>query len=629
MAFWPDSTNTGYPDGVILTPSGGLTITKAGTVISGLDINGPVIIRANNVTIQNCNISSSDYSVINIGQGITGTVIKNCEIDGEGVAGAGIGGQGTFIGNNIHHVADGINVQGDNTLIQDNYIHDLYRKDGGHYDGIQMDGGFSHVKVLHNTIINDKGQTSAIMIDGYWGDISDIVVDNNLLVGGDYTIYATGVNVRGSVTDIQITNNHLGKGTYGYTIFEQAGVTASGNVNDGYTLLAQLGNGDVPSGDSGTPDVPDTPPPPPPTDNNTATSGDDTLSGNSQNNTIDGLGGNDRIDGGAGNDTLIGGAGNDILIGGAGRDTMTGGTGSDVFLFKSLADMGSTASTRDIITDFTPGTDKIDLSAIDANSKVAGLQNFVFLPADHQSFTGKPGELAWETDTARNVTIIQGDVNGDGVHDFEIQLSGIKTLKASDFVGVGDATTPTTPPPTTPPPDPTPTPDPTPDPTPTTGSILGTTRGDRLNGDAGNNLIDGKAGNDVINGGAGNDTIIGGAGRDTMTGGAGADFFVFKSATDSGSSPPTRDIITDFTRGLDKIDLSAIDANAAASGNQAFKFIAGNDASFTHTAGELAWRTDAAHNQTIIQGDVNGDGVHDFEIQLTGIVNLTGSDFVL
>ena len=597
MEYWPDSSNTGYPDGVVLLPSGALMISRPGTVISGLDINGPVIIRANNVTIENCRITSSDYSVINIGQGITGTTVKYCEIDGKGVAGFGIGGQGTFIGNNIHHVADGINVQGNNTLIQDNYIHDLYRIDGGHYDGIQMDGGFSHVKVLHNTIINDKGQTSAIMIDGYWGDISDIVVDNNLLVGGSYTIYATGVNVAGSVTGIQVTNNHLGKGTYGYTIFQESDVRASGNINDGDQLVTLLGNGNVPSGDSETPGEPLPPP------LNTPTQSDDVLKGNEQNNTIDGLGGNDQIGGAGGNDTLVGGAGFDIV---------TGGSGNDVFVFRGIADTGRTVSTRDIITDFTPGSDNIDLSAFDANSTVGGVQRFSFLAADHQSFTKRPGELAWSTDVSKDRTIVQGDINGDGVHDFEIQLNGVKSLKASDFAGVSGAA------PTTPPPDPTP-----------TSTILGTTGPDGLTGGAGNNLIDGQAGDDTINGGAGNDVIVGGIGRDRVTGGTGADVFTLKAAGESGRSPSSRDVITDFTQRQDKIDLTAIDANTTALGNQAFKLLVGNNASFNRTAGELAWRTDASHNQTIVQGDVNGDGVHDFEIQLTGTVSLTASDFAL
>ena len=113
-----------------------------------------------------------------------------------------------------------------------------------------------------------------------------------------------------------------------------------------------------------------------------------------------------------------------------------------------------------------------------------------------------------------------------------------------------------------------------------------------------------------------------------MTGGAGNDHFDFNSVSTMGSTPTTRDVITDFTSGSDKIDLSGIDASTKASGNQAFTFVSGDNQAFTHVAGQIAWRTDTAHNLTIIQGDVNGDGVHDFELQLTGVHQMHASDFI-
>ena len=109
---------------------------------------------------------------------------------------------------------DGIFLLGDkNTLIQDNYIHDLKANLAGspHYDGIQIEGSVSNVVIRHNTVINDYGQTSAVMIDNYFGPISNITVDNNLLVGGGYTIYVDGQFTGGSVTGVSITNNHMGR----------------------------------------------------------------------------------------------------------------------------------------------------------------------------------------------------------------------------------------------------------------------------------------------------------------------------------------------------------------------------------------------------------------------------------
>ena len=55
-----------------------------------------------------------------------------------------------------------------------------------------------------------------------------------------------------------------------------------------------------------------------------------------------------------------------------------------------------------------------------------------------------------------------------------------------------------------------------------------------------------------------------------MTGNEGADTFEFESILETGKTKSTRDVITDFTRGEDVIDLSTIDANALIDGDQAF-----------------------------------------------------------
>ena len=72
---------------------------------------------------------------------------------------------------------------------------------------------------------------------------------------------------------------------------------------------------------------------------------------------------------------------------------------------------------------------------------------------------------------------------------------------------------------------------------------------DVINGNAGRDTLNGNGGGDTINGGAGGDTINSGAGRDTVTGGAGRDVFVL--ATGAG-----RDVVTDFTNGVDQLSLS-------------------------------------------------------------------------
>ncbi|MFO1405020.1 MAG: hypothetical protein U1E96_10615 [Azonexus sp.] len=60
----------------------------------------------------------------------------------------------------------------------------------------------------------------------------------------------------------------------------------------------------------------------------------------------------------AGNDVLNGGAGNDTLNGALGNDVLTGGIGLDSFRFDTAL---AAATNLDTVTDFTPGSDKIQL----------------------------------------------------------------------------------------------------------------------------------------------------------------------------------------------------------------------------------------------------------------------------
>ncbi|HBW33070.1 MAG TPA: calcium-binding protein, partial [Nostoc sp. UBA8866] len=67
------------------------------------------------------------------------------------------------------------------------------------------------------------------------------------------------------------------------------------------------------------------------------------------------------------------------------------------------------------------------------------------------------------------------------------------------------------------------------------------------------NLI-GTTGNDIIEGLGGNDRFEGGRGNDTLTGGTGNDVFNLEQQQDN-------DVVTDFVRGQDKIDLRNLNIN--------------------------------------------------------------------
>jgi serralysin len=117
---------------------------------------------------------------------------------------------------------------------------------------------------------------------------------------------------------------------------------------------------------------------------------------------------------------LSGNGGNDVLDGLGGNDIYTGGAGADEF---RVSEIGG----HERITDFATGVDKIRLTDIDANSGIAGDQAFAFI--GNAAFTGA-GQLRTYSQGGENY--IAGDVNGDGVADFTINL-GNATVAATDF----------------------------------------------------------------------------------------------------------------------------------------------------------------------------------------------------
>lgn len=135
----------------------------------------------------------------------------------------------------------------------------------------------------------------------------------------------------------------------------------------------------------------------------------------------------DHLTGSSVFNTIIGGAGNDFITGGGSHDTLFGGTGADTFIYNALSD--SIGASRDRISDFT-SQDTFDLSAIDANSTVAGDQAFDYIGAAH--FSGVAGQLDISHVGAN--TYLQGDVNGDKVKDFQIQILGNVSVTDANLV---------------------------------------------------------------------------------------------------------------------------------------------------------------------------------------------------
>ncbi|MFZ1428285.1 MAG: right-handed parallel beta-helix repeat-containing protein [Geminicoccaceae bacterium] len=126
-------------------------------------------------------------------------------------------------------------------------------------------------------------------------------------------------------------------------------------------------------------------------------------------------------------DIFKGDAQNNEFQGGLGKDTATGGGGRDLYAFKSVADSPA-GSGRDVIKDFAPGQDVIDVSDIDADSTTPGQQTFRWV--GKAVLTGA-AQLGYYVSGGN--TIVRASTNADAKPELEIQLNGSKTLTAADF----------------------------------------------------------------------------------------------------------------------------------------------------------------------------------------------------
>ena len=228
---------------------------------------------------------------------------------------------------------------------------------------------------------------------------------------------ATGVLTFKNAPDYEAPADNGANNTYNVTVLVDDG--AGGSDTQALSIRVTNVNGVTRNGGSGA-------------DALTGSGENDWLYGKGGADTLTALGGNDYLEGASGNDALDGGAGADELVGGAGADTMTGGAGADTFVYWDMSE--STTTARDVITDFTKGADKIDLSDIDARTNTSGNQAFTLLAQD-AAITGA-GQLAWSYVTVNGVahTLIQGNVNSNLAPDFAILLVGQVNLSASDFI---------------------------------------------------------------------------------------------------------------------------------------------------------------------------------------------------
>jgi len=408
--------------------------------------------------------------------------------------------------------------------------------------------------------------------------------------------------------------------------------------------------------------------------------GSDTLNGGDGNDTLDSGSGNDILNGGAGADNLNGGTGNDLLNGEAGADTLNGGDGfdtldggigadimnggdeNDLYIVDNVGDV-----TMELFDDEEGGFDRVEASVTHTlgfgiedlnltgfaaiNGSGNAMNNFMTGNDSNNVLSGLAGNdtlNGWSGNDQLNGGVGDDTLNGGSGNDVLNGGVGADSMNGDegsdtyivdneqdmvqeffDIVGEVDQVQASV--------------------TYTLGTgienlvltgaatINGTGNGNNnvMTGNSANNMLSGLDGNDTINGGSGadllngnngEDLLTGGAGADALIGGSGADTFKYNSVNDT-LPDVGRDVIIAFEAGAgigDKIDLTAIDANALVSGNQAFTYI--GSSAFT-AAGQLRYAGG------VLSGSTDADAASEFQIQLVGaptlVVGGAGTDILL
>ena len=365
---------------------------------------------------------------------------------------------------------------------------------------------------------------------------------------------------------------------------------------------------------------------------------DDVITAHRDGSRLEGWDGDDRLYGLEGVDTLLGGdgidrlrgeGGDDTLDGGAGDDFLYGGASDDIFIASQGADLNSGGSGRDIV-DYSHSragvvvdlATEIGSGGLAEGDRYSSIEEVIGSRFDDTITGGTSGDAlrgGGGVDELRGgdgndlliggagADVLDGGGNTEAGDMISYEGSGIwvEVDLAAGSGRSGDAEDDTF-----------------------AGieHVTGSSHGDTLIGDGGNNFLEGKLGADRLRGGLGVDTLSGGAhndhlwgdgGADRLRGGSDADTFHFARVSDSPYSPPGAlerfDTIHDFVSGTDKIDISAIDANttatAAAGGNQ--RFAAVDTPTFTGP-GQLRI-TNFSDGTAELVAETTGDGTPDLE----------------
>jgi hypothetical protein len=223
--------------------NGPLKITKSGTY-SGLDVHGFVYVEAPNVIIRNSIIrggtATNSIGLINdvTGKG-TNLLVEDSELVPEhpsyyidGITGWSYTARRV----NIHGTVDGAKIFGNDTVIQDSWIHSLgyfahdpMQNNGpSHNDAVQVLGG-RNLLIEHNTL--EGGANSALQVTQSHSAVSNLRLTDNWAGGGACTVNLQDAPLT-SMSGIRVDHNRFLKtSTYKCAIIAYEGVSFVNEAN--------------------------------------------------------------------------------------------------------------------------------------------------------------------------------------------------------------------------------------------------------------------------------------------------------------------------------------------------------------------------------------------------------------
>ncbi len=406
-----------------------INVTQDGATFDGIDFRGmQVRVFANNVTFTNClfdTAGSQGQSVLIEREGYSNLTIDHCTFDGLKLTESipdlieSYGANATITNNVfVNMPVDGVLVQGG--TVAGNYFANAGYHPGAHSDGIWVPKTVSPV-VIDNNVIDWRSDpaaavltNNAIRVSSELGDVTGVTIENNVLLGGNYTITttkdATFTHIQdqmGTMTDVSVLDNVIDLGRSGS--LDPLG-RPSDLVVDGNARLSGAG---APFDDASVAGVPDL--------SGLAVVG--TLATSADNITV--ADPSSYIVGGALSDIIHAGSGTNVIQGDGSRDYVSGGIGTNIFFYKSLS------GAHDWIQHFNDATDKIDIaSAIELLPFNLKASDWSWIGTGQ--FTGQQFQIRYTPGVDQSHIYI--DLNGDFITDVQIDVSGWHDFTPGQFI---------------------------------------------------------------------------------------------------------------------------------------------------------------------------------------------------